>query len=213
MNTHPHNGTNDTPPAPGLDPTPTARQVAALLDGVHDDRLDDPTPCPDYRVRDLLTHLLGLALAFRDAARKDLGRWTDVSPDAPDAPRPSLDGDWRAELRVRLEELAAAWRDPAAWQGMTRAGGVDLPGEVAGLVALNELLLHGWDLARATGQPYAADDDAARASIALLGQQVDDADRDGSGFGPAVAVPASASPLDRAVGLSGRDPAWAPTSG
>ncbi len=37
---------------------------------------------------------------------------------------------------------------------MTKAGGVDLPGEVAGLVALDELVVHGWDVARATGQAY-----------------------------------------------------------
>ncbi|ONK12850.1 TIGR03086 family metal-binding protein [Streptomyces sp. MP131-18] len=199
-----------TTPAKGPDLAPTARRLAALLDGVGEDRFDHPTPCPDYRVRDLLQHLLALTLAFRDAARKDLGPWTSVSPDAPDAPRPTLDGDWRGRLREQLDELAAAWHEPAAWRGTTQAGGVELPGEVAGLVALNELVLHAWDLARATGQPFAADEDAARASIALLGQETDNAARSGTGFGPVVPVPETALLLDRAVGLSGRDPSWAP---
>lgn len=44
--------------------------------------------------------------------------------------------------------MAGAWKDPAAWTGMTRAGGVDLPGEIAAAVAADELVLHGWDLAR-----------------------------------------------------------------
>jgi hypothetical protein len=37
---------------------------------------------------------------------------------------------------------------------MTQVGGVTLPGEIAGQVALDEVVLHAWDLAHATGQPY-----------------------------------------------------------
>ena len=49
--------------------------------------------------------------------------------------------------------------------GMTEAGGFTFPASEAGKVALNELLVHGWDLARATGQEYSCDDATARASI------------------------------------------------
>ena len=45
---------------------------------------------------------------------------------------------------------------------MTQAGGVDLPGEVAGLVALNELVVHGWDIATASGQDYRPDEATLR---------------------------------------------------
>ena len=41
-------------------------------------------------------------------------------------------------------ELAAAWRDPAAWEGMTEAGGLRMPADVMGAVALDQLVLHGW---------------------------------------------------------------------
>ena len=53
--------------------------------------------------------------------------------------------------------LADDWGDPAAWEGMTAAGGVDLPGQVAAIVGLDEMLIHGWDLAKATGQPAGYD--------------------------------------------------------
>ncbi|MEU0271988.1 TIGR03086 family metal-binding protein [Streptomyces sp. NPDC006307] len=182
----------------------TARRVAALLDGVGDDRLDAPTPCPDYAVRQLLGHLAGLALAFRDAARKDFGPTTDTSPEGA---LPTLDGDWRTALPRRLDELAAAWRAPEAWEGTTRAGGVTLPGEVAGMVALNELLLHGWDLARASGQEYAADEEALRVCEALLAPTADSPEERGP-FGPPVKVSDGAPLLDRVVGLSGRRPDW-----
>ncbi|MET9853906.1 TIGR03086 family metal-binding protein [Streptomyces sp. NPDC006450] len=185
-----------------LDLGPQARIVARLSAGVPDARLTDPTACPAYAVGNLLGHLVGLAVAFRDAARKDLGPTTDT---APDAAVPSLPAGWREELPRVLGELAEAWRDPAAWTGMTRAGGVDLPGEIAGLVAVNELVIHGWDLARATGQEYAPDQAALDTSYAFL---LAAAEEGGGGdiFGPAVPVPDDAPLLDRAVGLSGRDP-------
>ncbi|WP_445270090.1 TIGR03086 family metal-binding protein [Streptomyces sp. DSM 41634] len=190
-----------------LDLGPQARIVARLTAGVPDARLADPTPCPEYAVSVLLSHLTGLAVAFRDAARKDLGPTTDT---APDPAASALPAGWREELPRVLGELAEAWRDPAAWTGMTRAGGVDLPGDIAGAVAADELVVHGWDLARATGQEYTPDQAALHASHAFLLAAAEDESRGGGIFGPVVPVPDDAPLLDRAVGLSGRDPGWTP---
>ncbi|KOX00160.1 hypothetical protein ADK65_15505 [Streptomyces sp. NRRL B-1140] len=192
------------PTGPALDLGPQTETLAQLVAGVGDEQLDGPTPCPEYAVRHLLGHLAGLAAAFRDAARKDLGATTDTSPDSA---RPDLAPGWREDLPKVLAELAEAWRDPAAWTGMTRAGGVDLPGEIAGLVAVDELVIHGWDLARATGRSYLPDPAALRACHAFLAASADDPQR-GAIFGPVVSVDADASLLARAVGLSGRDPGW-----
>ncbi|MET9389385.1 TIGR03086 family metal-binding protein [Streptomyces sp. NPDC006624] len=189
-----------------LDLGPQAAVVARLAAGVTDEQLAAGTPCPRYAVRHLLGHLAGLAAAFRDAARKDLGATTDTSPDSA---LPDIGPGWREELPRVLGELAEAWRDPAAWTGMTRAGGVDLPGEVAGLVATDELVVHGWDLARATGQPYDPDPAALRSCLAFLSASADDPGR-GAIFGPVVPVAPDAPELDRAVGLSGREPGWTP---
>ncbi len=183
---------------------PQANEVKMLLDGVADDRLDAPTPCPEYSVEGMLNHLLGLTAAFRDAARKDLGANTGADPLGES---PSLPADWRSRLSRQLDELAEAWRSEDAWEGQTQAGGVTLPGAVAGMVALNEIVLHGWDLARATDQPYLGDPDSLRASIDLLSQSME-AEMRNSIFGPVVDVPAEAPLLDRAVGLSGRRPDW-----
>lgn len=192
-----------------LDLGPQADQVKKLLDGVSDDRLAAPTPCPAYSVRDLLDHLLGLTAAFRDAARKELGETTGTDPQSQE-PSP-LPEDWRGLLARRLDELAEAWRSEDAWEGETQAGGVTLPGAVAGVVAANELVLHGWDLARATDQPYAGDPDCLHASVEMLSQAMGMEMR-GSIFGPVVEVPEDAPLLDRAVGLGGRRPDWAPAS-
>lgn len=189
-----------------LDLGPQARVVARLADAVTDEQLADVTPCPDCAVHNMLGHLVHLAAAFRDAGRKDLGVTTDTNPTAA---VPDIGPGWREELPKVLDELAEAWRNPAAWTGMTRAGGIDLPGEIAGAVAIDELVIHGWDLARATGQPYDPDPAALQASHDFLLASVDDPSR-GSIFGPVVPVPADASLLDRAVGLSGRNPGWTP---
>ncbi|MBT2504396.1 TIGR03086 family protein [Streptomyces sp. ISL-98] len=191
---------------PLFDLAPPARQVAQLLDGVSDDALSAPTPCEKYEVRHLLGHLLGLTAAFRDAAKKEFGPTTGTDPGTA---LPVLDDDWRTRLPSRLDELVDAWRSPDAWEGMTQAGGVDLPGEIAGQVALNEIVLHGWDLARATGQPYPGDEPSLRASYEFLASAVGDPGRDRI-FGPVVDVPDDAPLLDRVVGLAGRNPSWSP---
>ncbi|MDT0397719.1 MULTISPECIES: TIGR03086 family metal-binding protein [Streptomyces] len=188
-----------------LDLGPQTRIVARLAEGVTDGQLADGTPCPRYAVRNMLGHLLGLAVAFRDAGRKSLGATTDTSPEAA---LPDIGPGWRERLPSVLDELAEVWRDPEAWTGMTRAGGLDLPGGVAGAVTADELVIHGWDLARATGQPYEPDPAALQAAHDFLLAAAAESDGGGGVFGPVVPVPPTAPLLDRTIGLSGRDPDW-----
>ena len=187
---------------------PAARRLGALVAAVRDDQLDGPTPCPDYRLGDLLEHVGGLAQAFRAAAAKELGAETGQAA-AGDAAR--LPADWRTRIPQDLLTMAHAWRDPDAWTGMTAAGGVELPGEVAGLVALDELVIHGWDVARATGQPYEVGDAELEAVRTFVAPMADAGPEERAGlFGPPVAVPDDAPELDRILGLTGREPTWSP---
>jgi uncharacterized protein (TIGR03086 family) len=194
---------------PTIDLRPSAQRLAALVRGVPDETLADPTPCADYSVGDLLDHLNGMCVAFTAAAVKDLGPATSVGPSA-DGSR--LGDGWRTRIPAQLACLADAWRERDAWGGMTQAGGVDLPGDIAGLVALDEIVVHSWDLARATGQNYDCDPaslDAVHQFVAGLSEPGQETLRDEI-FGPAVDVPDDAPHLDRVIGLTGRDPAWRP---
>ncbi|WP_286929601.1 MULTISPECIES: TIGR03086 family metal-binding protein [Aeromicrobium] len=190
-----------------VDLQPAAQALLATVRGIKDEHLDHETPCEGVSVGQMLHHVGGLSQAFRAAAAKELGPLTDTAPDPGAAP--TVEDGWRSELEDHLERLLVAWRDPAAWEGMTRAGGVDLPGDVAGRVALDEVVLHGWDLARATGQEYVLDDATAAACLEFV-QQFDPAGTPGL-FGPAVTVPDDAPVLDRLVARAGRDPRWTPS--
>nr|BFE80330.1 hypothetical protein GCM10020093_029310 [Planobispora longispora] len=133
----------------------------------------------------------------------------------PDASR--LGDDWRRRIPARLDELARAWRAESAWTGTTEVGGNELPADVAGAAALDEVIVHGWDLAVATGQPYPGADPALTETLtealttayrwvgAVAAQNPD-----GSPglFGPPVPVPGDAPLLERLLGLTGRDPRW-----
>lgn len=192
-----------------LDLQPAARRMADLVSGLPDSALGGPTPCPEYTVGDLVDHVGGMAVAFTAAAVKAGGAAGAAGPSG-DASR--LGDGWRDRIAGQLAELGRAWREPAAWTGETEAGGLRLPGEVAGLVALDELVVHGWDLARATGRPYAVDSASLEAVHTFVeGFAGPDAGPARAGlFGPAVPVPADAPLLDRVIGLTGRDPGWSP---
>ena len=190
-----------------VDLEPATRRMAALIAGVPTELFDGPTPCPDCSLGDLVEHVGGLALAFTWAATKD---FPDTGSKAPSGDAKRLPDDWRSRIPMDLAGLAEAWRDPGAWNGMTQAGGVDLPGEVAGLVALDELVIHGWDVARASGQAYAPgapELDAVHGFVAQFSEPGQESEREGL-FGPVVDVPDDAPLLDRVIGLTGRDPGW-----
>jgi uncharacterized protein (TIGR03086 family) len=184
-----------------IDFTRACQRTADVLTNVTDEQLNGRTPCEKLSVRDLVAHVGGLALAFTAAARKDFGPLTNTPP----VEGSPLDDDWRTSYPARLAELASAWREPAAWTGMTRAGGVDFPAEVGGIVALTEVVIHGWDMAAATGQDYDVDPATLDAVLPHVTATAEQGPVEGL-FGPAVPVADDAPTLDRVIALSGRDP-------
>ncbi|WDZ83222.1 TIGR03086 family metal-binding protein [Micromonospora cathayae] len=188
-----------------LDLEPATTVLSRVVAAIRDDQLSGPTPCPEMTVGDLVDHVGGLALGFTMAAAK-----TPLEG-GPRASAANLGPDWRTGVPARLAEMAQAWRAEAAWTGMTRAGGVDLPGEVAGIVALDEVIVHAWDLAVATGQTVSFDPELVKPAYAWVETMVaQNPAGDPRLFAAAVPVPSDAPLLDRLVGLTGRDPAWRP---
>lgn len=187
--------------------TPAADRLAGLVAGVSDDQLAGPTPCPAYTLGDLIDHVGGLALAFNAAGQKEFGPSTEGTPSG-DAAR--LGSDWRVRIPRDLGVLARTWQQPGAWAGMTRIARMDAPAEMVGITLADELLVHGWDVAMASGQKFDYEPDVLDAAHSFLAQIANPAAPAGPDvvFGPPIQLPDSAPPLDRVVAMSGRDHAW-----
>ena len=183
----------------GYDLGPAAEQVATLADGVTEDRLGDPTPCPGWSVATVLDHFIKLTDAFTDGARKK------VRIDTPE-PVPDLPPDWRELLRSRLDDAGrrpGATRPPGT--GEATVAGVTLSAELTAAVVTDELVVHGWDLARALGRPYEPDPAAVGAALVFAEKF---SGMEGGPFGTPVPVPPDASDLDQLLGYAGRDTDW-----
>lgn len=174
-----------------IDLHPACRRMTDVLAGIGDDRLDGPTPCADYTVRDLIDHVGMVARGFGAVARKE-----------GDAVPPAVRRDGVAQ---HVADLGDAWDDPAAWQGSSSPGGLELSNELWGRIALTEMVVHGWDLAQATGQPFALPEETLRACLDHVAEFVPNAPVPEL-WGPAVGVGADAPLLDRIVAITGRTP-------
>ena len=167
-----------------IDLTPACRELVGLLSAVTDDQLDLPTPCSEYAVRELIAHV--------DVAAQGFTALASGRPGPGDAPSHVL-------------ELARTWSSPAAWEGETAAGGVLLRNEVWGGIALTEVVVHGWDLAQATGARLHLGDDTLRACWAHVRVFVPSAPLPEL-WGRPVDVADDAPLLDRIVAMTGRAP-------
>jgi uncharacterized protein (TIGR03086 family) len=189
-----------------IDLEPATTALTHLVTNVRDDQLSAATPCSESTLADLLDHVDGLSQAFTAAALKT---GTEASDGGPSADGSRLGTDWRERIAGRLDGLATAWQDRAAWQGMTRAGGQDVPADLAGVIALNEVIVHSWDIAVASGQPFDCDPALIEAAFGFVRPTVTQNPQGVPGlFGPAVDVPDDAPPLDQLIGLTGRQPSW-----
>jgi uncharacterized protein (TIGR03086 family) len=183
-----------------------ARAATDVVMKIDPERFGDPTPCAEFDVQALANHVIWSLHLGTHAARKqpmpaELTETRDYTAEG-----------WPSAFTDAAEEWIRAWADPAAWQGSTGFGGTTLPASFAADLSWSDLAVHAWDLAVATGEHVDAPEDLAAAAfevhsgIAALG-------RDMGIYGPEVAVPETAPALDRALGVTGRDPGWRPPAG
>jgi uncharacterized protein (TIGR03086 family) len=181
--------------------------MAQLLEPITDDMLELATPCSEDCLGDILDHCVGLTYAFTAAARKEDMGGLDASP--PRGRVEHLVPDWRTRLPRQLDSLVEAWREPSATQGMAQAGEVTMPAEVMQLLAVDEVFVHGWDIAVSTGQSFEPDEDSRPTVHGFLTPALAENPEWTPGlFGPAVTVADDAPLLARTIALTGRDPAY-----
>jgi uncharacterized protein (TIGR03086 family) len=185
-----------------IDVKPAGDRMIEVLDGVTDDQLSGPCPCTDYTVGDLVDHIDHFSRLFEALARHDpvglQGAGAGPSP-------VHLDPDWRAIVTGRVQVLAEAWDDPTAWQGENNMPGSELSNQTWGKITLTELVVHGWDIATATGQPFELPDVTLRACLDHVGAFLPNAPVPAL-WGPPVEVDRGATLVDRIVATAGRVP-------
>ena len=182
--------------------TDAADAGARVVAGVRPAQFSDPTPDTEWDVRTLLNHLLlWTAYNFERRAHGEMVPEEMMTRDFAAEP------DFAAAYRAQLDRALNAWADPAVWESELNVMGTPTPAADIAAMMLAELVLHGWDLAAATGQSYTVSDRAAAAALAAVEANAE-MFREYKGFAEPVSRPDDATALDRALALSGRDPAW-----
>jgi uncharacterized protein (TIGR03086 family) len=183
------------------DPRPLFRRahawVHSLLDGVHPKQLEAPTPCPELDVRVLAGHLV--ATVRKLTAMGQGGDRFSVPSVITGIP----DGGFAAAYAEAARELWTVWDDDAILTATLDAPWGDVPGAETMWGFLNETLVHGWDLARATGQNTEAEPDLVTPVLAIV-EQLIPAEPRGNQFAPAVEPAQGAGPTERLANWSGR---------
>jgi uncharacterized protein (TIGR03086 family) len=186
--------------------TAAAGAASGVVDGVRPEQFGDPTPDTEWDVRTLLNHII--LWTSHSLERRAHGE--SVAPELMETDFTAEPG-YAAAYRAQLDRALDAWSDPAVWDRELNVMGSATPASDVAALIVAEMVLHGWDLAAATGQSYAVDDAAAAAALAAVEANAD-LFRQYKGFAEPVAVAADASVLDRALALSGRDPNWSPSA-
>jgi uncharacterized protein (TIGR03086 family) len=164
----------------------------ARLDVVSDDQWDDPTPCPDWNVRDLANHAIN--------SQRLLPMRLGVEIDAPD-------GDPKAAWpAVRDKSLAAFQKPRVLEQKVEMPFGEMTVEHILTNVAMGDLLIHTWDLARATGGDERLDQHAVAAAFEGYKPLDEILHSTGNVFGPKVEPPPGADLQTELLCFSGRRP-------
>jgi uncharacterized protein (TIGR03086 family) len=150
--------------------------------------LDGATGCPPWRIRDLLNHMLETQRFFIAAARGE-----QASPPGQEPP-PLIGADPAADFERGRSELLTTYAEP---------GVLERTGPSLG-IAFADQLLHGWDLARATGQDDTMPDGLAQAAYDVIHGRFTEEQRVGV-FKPELPIPDDASPQQRLLAYVGRD--------
>ncbi|WP_370268989.1 TIGR03086 family metal-binding protein [Streptomyces sp. V4I8] len=178
-----------------------ARERAVpVVRGISDATLSAPTPCAEYDVKALVNHVFQVIVQFQRLAVKEASDFGET-PD-----RVAGSAEWRERLADETDRLVAAWSAPGAEEGTT--GGMNMPARLVGSMALLDLTVHAWDLARATGQEYPGADEAVVAELAGAVDELAPTARKMGVFGEPVPVAEGASAFERLLARTGRNPHW-----
>jgi uncharacterized protein (TIGR03086 family) len=159
-------------------------QAGDVLTAVHERQLSLPTPCREWDVARLVTHLVNDPPTFVAMARGEQVDWSAE-------PEPVTEA-WAQRFRSSADDLLHLWHQAG---DEARAEQVDWQ--------TAEFAVHTWDLARAVGYAGPLDPEVAERGLAFMSAALTDANR-GAAFAPAVPVPDDAPVYERLAAVAGR---------
>jgi uncharacterized protein (TIGR03086 family) len=184
--------------------------LANVVAGVPSTAEIGPTPCTEFSVHALRDHIVRWLTMFAAGFSADDGR----CPDPRTLRISGTDAEVRAAADAIVDSLRAAARGDAgdSHHSTVTITSNPMPKEMAAKLILGEYVVHGWDLATATGQEWSPPEEAIAESSRFFGGMLKPEFRGvGKSFGIEVDVPADATPLDRLIAQAGRDPQWRPS--
>ncbi|HEY0531403.1 MAG TPA: TIGR03086 family metal-binding protein [Actinoplanes sp.] len=182
------------------------RGSVAVVARIAPSDLSLPTPCAAWDLRALLAHMTVQHRGFAAAAAGrggDLAVWQPVPAEEP-----------VAAYSLAASEVLSAFASPGVLDRafvlpeIPRAP--SFPGRVAIGFHLVDYVVHGWDVARTIGAPYAPPEEVVAAALPVARAVPDGSGRlvEGAAFAPGITVPPGAAALDEILLRLGRDPAW-----
>jgi uncharacterized protein (TIGR03086 family) len=183
----------------GVEPLERAvRSTRTVLGGVTPEQLTWTTPCASWKVSDLINHIVGGQFFFASVA----------SGEQPNRERPDFSaGDFVSEFERGSTAAVAAFDEPGAMERTMHLPFGDMPGSIFVKIAATDTFIHGWDLAKATGQPADLDPDLAVELLAGARPFLSDSLRGPEGkasFGPEQPCSPEAPNADQLAAFLGR---------
>jgi uncharacterized protein (TIGR03086 family) len=173
-----------------------ADDTSTVIFRVDSDQLSMPTPCTEWTVRQIINHLSSGLLNAAARCRGEEIPYPDADRDDPEP---------QAGYAVSVAALGEAFGEPGVLDKIVWTPFGDQPASMVVHLRVAELLVHGWDIARATGQPTDFASELAERALAEWRDRLGDDPRPAdSPIGPAQSPPADASPLDRLAAYFGR---------
>ena len=174
------------------------KSTRAVLASIDRNDLAKSTPCASWKVSDVVNHIVGGQYFFAGA----------VNGEAPSGEQPDFaGGDFVADFERGSAACVAAFSQDGAMERIIHLPFGDFPGAVFVGLASTDTFVHGWDLAKATGQPTDLEPELAAGLLAGIKPSLPDSFRGSDGqapFGPEQPAPDGASNADQLAAFLGR---------
>jgi uncharacterized protein (TIGR03086 family) len=178
-------------------------ETKRVVDGIDPSQLALTTPCSDWDVRAVLNHITGgadmFATCVNDGSISDERLGELLGGD-------NLGADYKASFAAASKRAMTAFERPGSADEIVTLPFGQMPAGIALRIAIFDVTVHAWDLAKATGQSTALAPDVLDAAIGVAHEMLAPEMRAAGMFGAEVTVPGDAPAQDRLAAFAGRQP-------